>query len=130
MKSFADKIRPYARVALAIWIILIIVFAILPDLPAARIVKGNINIRVDHPIHFLEHTGLALLAMISYIDIGFRTQAKRAILLLLILITFAVASEFIQLLVPSRSFELLDMAMNVMGNFAGTLLAMLIYRRN
>ncbi|MEZ5011391.1 MAG: hypothetical protein R2744_07295 [Bacteroidales bacterium] len=76
MSNFINKFRPYARILLAIWILLIIVFAVIPDLPSPRIARGKLDIRLDYPIHYLEHTGLAILAMVSFITGRFREPSQ------------------------------------------------------
>jgi len=128
MYRIITQFRPYARVLLAFWVILIIVLAVMSDIDVPRVIRGKLNIRLDYPIHFLEHTSLAILAMISFITIGFKQQMKRVLTLLAMLILFAIFTEMLQLLVPSRAFELRDMGLNIMGSIIGTLFTALLYR--
>lgn len=127
MYSIINHFRPYARVLLAFWVILIIVLAVMSDINVPRVIRGRLNIRLDYPIHFLEHTSLAILAMISFINIGFRQQSGRALRLLGFLILFAIFTEMLQLMVPSRTFEFRDMGLNIMGSIFGTLITMILY---
>jgi len=126
MGRLINKFRPYARILLAVWVILIIVLAILPDLPVPKIGGKPIPIRLDYPVHFLEYTLLAFLAVISFVTSLSELRSFRIILLSLIL--FAVSTELLHIVIPFRSFELLDLALNILGVFIGSLIAILSIR--
>jgi len=118
-----NRFRPYARILLAIWVILIIFLAILPDLPVLKIGGRTIPLRIDYPVHFLEHTFLAFLAVISFV---YNQTQRRAInITLYSLILFAVVVEVIQVFIPFRAFELKDLGLNVAGILTGTIIALL-----
>lgn len=121
--------RPYARILLVLWVILIIILAVVSDINVPRFARGRLDIRLDYPVHFLEHTALAILAMISFITIDFHRQSRRFLLLLLMLVLFGIFAEMLQLMVPARTFDLHDMALNILGSFTGTLFTILLYRR-
>ena len=118
-----NRFRPYARILLAIWVILVIVLAILPDLPVPRIGGKPIPIRLDYPVHFLEHILLAFLAVISFVNN--QTQRRAINITLYSLILFAVVVEVIQVFIPFRAFELKDLGLNVAGILTGTIIALL-----
>lgn len=122
MGKLINSFRPYARILLVIWGILIIILAIAPNLPTPMIGGRPIPIRLDYPIHFLEHTLLSFLAIISFVTD--RSQLKRILVTLTILIVFAILAEMLQLVVPARSFELKDMGLNVAGVITGTTIAL------
>ncbi|MBN1388842.1 MAG: VanZ family protein [Bacteroidales bacterium] len=126
MGKLINKFRPYARILLAFWIILVIVLAILPDLPVPMIGGRPIPIRLDYPVHFLEHMLLAFLAIISFVTNLSEIQSFRVTLLFLIL--FAVLMEMLHIVIPCRSFEYKDLALNIAGVFIGTLIAILSLR--
>ncbi len=121
-----NKFRPYARVILAMWIILILVLAILPDLPVPRIGGKPIPIRLDYPVHFLEHTLLAFLAIISFVTSLSELRSFKITLFSLIL--FALFTEMLHIIIPFRSFEYKDLALNILGVFIGTLIGILSIR--
>ncbi len=123
MGKLMNRFRPYARILLAIWVILVIVLAILPDLPIPRIGGKPIPIRLDYPVHFLEHVLLAFLAIISFVYEP--TQGRTIRITLYTLITFAVVVEVIQVFLPFRDFELHDLGLNVAGILIGTIIALL-----
>ena len=122
MGKLINNFRPYARILLVIWGILIIILAIVPDLPTPMIGGKPIPIRLDYPIHFLEHTLFAFLAIISFVTD--RIQLKRIFVIMAILFLFAILAETLQLFVPARSFEFQDMGLNVAGVITGTTIAL------
>jgi len=124
MGRLVNKFRPYARILLVIWIILIIGLALLPEIPVPRIGGKPIPVRLDYPVHFLEHTALAFLAIISFVS--YRTQKRILILSFLVLILFAVFAEILHLFIHSRTFELYDLAFNIAGIISGTAIAFLL----
>jgi len=126
MGKLINKFRPYARVLLAMWVILILVLAILPDLPVPRIGGKPIPIRLDYPVHFLEYTLLSFLAIISFVTSLSELRSYKIILFSLIL--FAVFTEMLHIIIPFRSFEYKDLALNILGVFIGTLIAILSIR--
>jgi len=123
MGRLINKFRPYARVLLALWVILIIVLAILPDLPVPRIGGRPIPIRLDYPVHFIEHFLLAFLAIISFV----RSQSEIRIIkiTLIFLVLFAFFAELLHAILPFRSFELMDLALNIFGILTGSIVALL-----
>jgi VanZ family protein len=123
MGKLINRFRPYARILLAIWVVLVIVLAIIPDLPVPRIGGKPIPLRLDSPVHFLEHFLLAFLAMISFVN-G-QEQKRRIYLVLYALIIFALIVEIIQVFLPFRSFELKDLGLNIAGILTGTITALL-----
>lgn len=108
------------------WIILILVLAILPDLPVPRIGGKPIPIRLDYPVHFLEHTLLAFLAIISFVTSLSELRSFKITLFSLIL--FALFTEMLHIIIPFRSFEYKDLALNILGVFIGTLIGILSIR--
>jgi VanZ family protein len=123
MGKLINRFRPYARILLAIWVILVIVLAIIPDLPVPMIGGKPIPLRLDYPVHFLEHLLLAFLAMVSFITNP--AQKRNISLVLYALIIFALVVEVIQVFLPFRSFELKDLGMNIAGILTGTIIALL-----
>lgn len=126
MGKLINKFRPYARILLAIWVILIITLAVMPDLPVPMIGGKPIPIRLDYPVHFLEHMLLAFLAIISFVT--FKSEKRIFIITFLSLTLFAVFDEMLHILIPFRSFELQDMALNIAGIIIGTLIALAAIR--
>jgi VanZ family protein len=126
MGKLINKFRPYARILLAFWVITVIVLAILPNLPVPKIGGKPIPIRLDYPVHFLEHTLLSFLAVISFVKNLSDIQPFRITFLFIIL--FAVFMEMLHIVIPFRSFEFQDLLLNILGVFIGTLIAILSLR--
>lgn len=123
MGKLINRFRPYARILLAIWLILVVVLAIIPDLPVPRIGGKPIPLRLDYPVHFIEHLLLAFLAIISFITS--QKQKRKISFVLYALIIFALLIELIQVFLPFRSFELKDLGLNIAGILTGTIIALL-----
>ena len=126
MGKLINKFRPYARILLAFWVIMVIVLAVLPNLPVPKIGGKPIPIRLDYPVHFLEHTLLAFLAVISFVKNLSDIQTFRITLFFIIL--FALFTEMLHIVIPFRSFEVKDLMLNILGVFIGTLIAILSLR--
>lgn len=123
MGRLINKFRPYARILLVIWLIVIVILATIPDLPIPRIGGRQIPIRLDYPVHFIEYFFLAFLAIISFVTHQSQRQSIKTILLILIL--FAIFAETLHFFIPFRSFELQDMGLNIAGTLSGTIVALL-----
>lgn len=126
MGRLINRFRPYARILLAIWAFIIIALAIMPDLPVLKIGGKPLPIRLDYPVHFMEHTLLAFLAIIAFVTSRSDIRVFRITLLFLIL--FAVFAEMLHIVIPFRSFEYKDLALNISGIFIGTLIAICAMR--
>ncbi|MEA1887445.1 MAG: VanZ family protein [Bacteroidota bacterium] len=122
MGKLINKFRPYARILLALWVILIITLALLPELPVPRIGGKPIPIRLDYPVHFIEHILLAILAIISFVK--YKSEQQTILITLLFLILFAIFAEMLQIFIPFRSFELQDLGLNIAGIAIGTVIAL------
>lgn len=72
----------------------------------------------DKLLHFVAYTGLAVIPVF-----GFRLPAGLASAASMILL--GIALEFLQRLVPGRSFGVADMVANALGVFAGVALGLL-----
>lgn len=72
----------------------------------------------DKLVHFMGYSVLALL------PVAFLELAELGIMLALSMIPMGVLLEFLQRLVPGRSFEFGDMVANCLGVAAGTMVAL------
>ena len=118
-----------------IWIILLILWAgllfiigVIPD-TGDLIQQPLSTFRWDHLEHF---TGYFILGMIFVIwrgDRSFRIQAIELIAFLVIGSLFGWLAEYIQIFIPGRSFNIIDMLYNFLGIFTGTLLGYFLFVR-
>lgn len=120
-------LKRFAPWLLAFWVTLILVFSSLPKLP--RINIDLVYIRIDHALHFTEYFGLAFLAILTFVKSHDREGKKRILYLILYLILFASADEAHQLLIPGRSFSLLDLLANTCGILTGVFITLWLDRK-
>jgi VanZ family protein len=72
-------------------------------------------------MHFLEYTVLALLLMRA-LTITLPTSSKINLITIVFSILYAFSDELHQLLVPGRSFQLIDLLIDFLGIITGTFL--------
>jgi VanZ family protein len=113
---------PNNRFFLMVWLIAVALVVIGSLLPASTLVRLNYNAIApnDKIIHFMGYTVLAVLpvACLELLGIGLALAAS--------MIPMGVLLEFLQRLVPGRSFEPGDMLANTLGVIAGILAALWI----
>jgi VanZ family protein len=87
--------------------------------------KDIFSFRLDYVLHALSFLGLVVLMKLAY-RLSFRKYLRPSLLALFIAILLAVVLEVIQLWVPSRTFNPVDMACNMGGALVGGI-ALAIY---
>lgn len=123
MKVLFGYIKSFAPYLLALWVIIILVFSSISNLP--NINTGKLEIRIDYILHFSEYCALAGLALLTFAKSSTTFWSQRVIILTLGLMIFASLDETHQLLIPARSFSIYDM----ISNFSGILIGILITLR-
>lgn len=93
---------------------------------ALMLMRVSTTVQVSH-FDLLVHAGV--FGTMSLATVSFARDASRLMLLALVTVAGATALEVAQALVPYRSFELLDLAANVVGAAGGYGLASLIRGR-
>ena len=107
----------FLRIFFRIWLFLIFILMVIPT-------GGNSHLDFsgrDKVIHFCLFALLGFFFVATRANLNglFRLDIKNRSAILLLLFTFSI--EFVQLLLPYRSFELLDILMNVLGLLSGAL---------
>lgn len=108
------------RLLLAAWAIAVVV-VVSGSLAPAFLLRKLPPVAVpdnDKAAHFLAYVILAMLPVVA------ADVVRMGLLLALAMIPLGVALEFFQQLVPTRSFELADMAANTLGVLTGVLIAL------
>jgi VanZ family protein len=129
MVTLITFLRPFARYVLALWIIAIITVSSIPHLPVLKLHTPDSEIRLDYLIHFCEYGFLAFLAYLSFIGKDFRVDRKRLMIITLALIFFSLADEYHQILIPGRTFNVMDILSNLGGILAAYLFSIVIFRK-
>lgn len=105
-----------------LWAVAIATVVIGSLLPSATLTRLHYNAIApnDKIVHFMGYTVLAVMpvAFLELVGMGIALAAS--------MIPMGVLLEFLQRLVPGRSFEIGDMIANSLGVIAGTMLALWI----
>jgi VanZ family protein len=108
-------------ILLLIWAGLLFVVGVIPD--TGNLIQQSIStFRWDYLEHF---TGYFILGMIFVIwrgDRSFRIQTPELIAFMVAGLIFGWITEYIQIFIPGRSFNIIDMLYNFLGILSGTLL--------
>lgn len=104
-----------------IWIVGILIFSSIPGLPVPE--KDIINIfRSDYLIHLLEYLFLAFFFVFwqqNELD-----KIRKILLVLVIGIGIGIIDELHQIFIPGRSFNFIDMILNISGFSIGLLISL------
>ena len=128
MKGLYNFIKSIAPYLLVLWIIIILVFSSISNLPQLRIITGRLNLKIDSFFHFSEYVALATLAVLSFAKNEISLRSRKTLIVLTGLFIFAALDETHQLLIPARSFEFKDMLFNFGGVFLGTIITLHLNR--
>lgn len=113
---------PQTRSILLLWalaVATVILGSLLPATTLAQLHYGSVA-SDDKLVHFMGYTVLAIVpvAFLELLGIG--------IMLAVSMIPLGVLLEYVQRLVPGRSFEIADMAADCLGVMAGMVVALCI----
>ena len=128
MRKLILFFQPVAKYVLIIWLLLILIFSITPNLPTINVNVRWLLFRFDYIIHFLEYATLSVLAILTFIPYSFRSMMARFCLVLLTLIVFAIINELLHLIIPGRTFEPNDILSNILGIASGIFFIGILYR--
>jgi VanZ family protein len=116
--------RPTIRTVLALWVAAVLLVVIGSLLPAATLMRLHYDSIApnDKIVHFMGYTVLAVVpvALLELLGVGVALAAS--------MIPMGILLEFLQRLVPGRTYEVADMVADSLGVFSGILLALCIRR--
>ncbi|MFO7922140.1 MAG: VanZ family protein [Bacteroidales bacterium] len=104
-----------ARFFFPAWAIAIVAVSLTPGAGIESLSFGDQSFRIDYPLHA---TAFFILPVSAWMAYGYTKRAlrhpgyRKAVLLSLIL---AIASEFLQIPVPGRAFNVMDIVSNLLG---------------
>lgn len=122
-------LRPFAKYILAGWVITVIALSSTPNLPTLKIHTQKSDIRLDYLIHVCEYGCMALLAYLAFLNDNRKSCYIRYTIITFSLVLFAIADEYHQLLIPGRSFNLLDILCNLAGIAGGLIMSLITFRK-
>jgi len=137
MQILLDKIKLWSGWLLLTWFIVILSLALIPlssSLPKLDI--GKVEIRFDYLYHIIAFaTGTLLTVLYSVRKCPYpQPQALsaarriRIIIFLSLILIYAIFHEYIQKLIPYRSFNINDIISNILGVIIGVIIAILLRR--
>jgi VanZ family protein len=115
------KPRIYFFLFLA-WFLIILVLSVIPDNSPSHIEAGGIKMRLDYLMHFGVYFPLGFFLKKSSLSI-------RYYFFVILLLFVAALPESLQLFVPYRTFNPIDLAFNLLGAVSGYLFASLKWLR-
>lgn len=115
-----------SKYLLPLWAVLIIISSTVPGIGTGKIETGGTEIRLDYLFHFVVYAVLAFLAVLYFIPAPSFNRLMRTVCTGTALLIFAMANEFVQLLIPGRSYNTADLAFNAAGAMSGFIITLLI----
>lgn len=115
------------RYAYAIYLLLILVASIIPSAGVGKIEMNLFTLRIDYPLHALAFIPIPIFAFLGN---GLNCTSFQWNVMLTLATILALGAEFIQLLVPSRTFNPFDLLCNLLGLSIGILIARIWCRIN
>lgn len=76
---------------------------------------GEFKFRLDYWLHLGAYFGVAFLFIIWHINYLIISQLKTILLSFLLCVCFAYATEFVQIFVPGRTYNIKDFIANMIG---------------
>ena len=108
-----------------IWTLLIILLSVMPYSKEV-VSKNGSSFRWDYLEHFFAYFAFANLYILWRIDRNFSIRKLELYLMFVVIISFSLLTEYIQLLVPGRIFNYIDVAYNFVG-VLGSFLIVYVY---
>ncbi len=121
-------LKPYAVYLFIILIIAVLIVSSLPSVPTLKIKTAHSSIRLDYLIHFCEYGALTFLALLWRAEKDFSINLRKFLIITALLMLFAIADEFHQKLIPGRTFNLKDIASNLLGIIASLVFCIYVFR--
>ena len=101
-----------------IWTLLIIYMSVRPG-SNELLNKHFFEIRMDYLLHFLAYFAFGLLYVLWRANRQFEIKSIELAILTATAISFSILIEYIQLLIPGRFFNVVDMIYNFLGVICG-----------
>jgi VanZ family protein len=109
------------RLAGAVVVALVILFASIVDPPSTGASSPILGIPQDKWVHALAYAGLATTLVYAGLSPGDRPARRLLAGALVLTVVYGAGIEVVQAFLPARSFDLLDALANALGAVVGTL---------
>lgn len=122
-------LRPFAWYFLIAWVLTIVTFSSLPNIPTLKIHTARAEFRLDYLMHICEYSVLTFITFLLFARNDFRINYKKYILVTLSLIMFAVLDELHQKFIPGRSYNIMDILSNIGGILVAVIFCIIVFRK-
>ncbi len=113
-----------------LWAIFILVVALIPKIkaPEIDIEKFGFKIHLDYVAHFIF---FFVLATFFFLWKAYEFKKRKTIIILFVLLSilYAIGTEMLQLFLPDRTFNIMDLTLNISGILSAMLL-IYIFKKN
>ncbi len=120
-------LQPHSGKLLTLWFVSVVFLSVVPTPGSINSIDiGKIEIRLDYLYHIIIYATGPFLALIYYCQVKTpvsTTSLRHYVVISIIIVSlscFSVLQEFIQKLIPYRTFNINDIISNLMGVFAGS----------
>jgi len=104
------------------WAVFIFILTTIPGLPQPDKASGDVpGLRFDYLFHYLAFLVLGSLIVFWQTNESISLPIKKYLIVLLSGVMFAFADEWLQVLIPGRSFNAVDFYLNAVGFLSGFL---------
>lgn len=110
-------------------ILLIVFFSLVPNGPKMEMKIQKDSYQLDYFLHFSIYLSLSILYFLWKLNDDFKIKRPLVMYYLIGGLFLAISSEFIQQIIPNRTFNPMDLFYNVAGVFAGITLPLIILKR-
>ena len=111
-----------------VWTLFIILVSVIPFSSEIGESEGS-DFRWDYLEHFLAYFAFASLYILWRSNRNFRIRNIELLLMFALMVSFSILTEYLQLLVPGRTFNFVDAAYNLGGLVSSFLIVYLILIR-
>ena len=112
-----------------LWVFVIIIFSIIPNVHTMKVEIDNTLYRTDYLIHFSVYFGMSVLFLLSRGKKIFKAKPITLIWFVIGGIFLAGLSEFVQAFIPGRTLNPIDLLFNVLGVISGLISPRLLFRK-
>ena len=125
MRFKPAKIETVFKYLFWTWLLLILTFSSIPELPGPDFEMKNSILRLDYIIHFIEYFVLVSLLLFWRGGRDYRIGTRFILITLIGGIVIATLDEYHQIWIPGRTFNPVDMYSNYAGILTGMFISLL-----
>jgi len=121
-----QKLKPWSGRLLALWFVSVVILSVIPSPRSVQSLDiGKLEIRLDYLYHIIIYATGSFLALLysSTLTLSFTTLRHyvfTSLIAILLIAVLAVGQEYIQKLIPYRSFNINDILSNLIGVVIGS----------